>query len=852
MSFFHDAKAKMEGLIDDVKEVFEREKHSHTHLGEACHALHHHHASNRYHSFAPQRSRNAAKWFADGCSYMWAVSVALEEAKESIWILDWWLSPELYLRRPPSKNEGYRVDRMLIAAAERGVKVNIIVYKEVPSVLTLASAHTKHALEVHPNIAVFRHPDHLLNGEIVGNEILKSLEHFSFKSLSLAKLPEDSLKALYGANDDMIFYWAHHEKLCLVDRKLAFMGGLDLCFGRWDPNSHPLADTHPGDLEEILYPGQDFNNARVSDFEDVAKWQNNTLDRTKSGRMGWSDLSICLRGDVVDDLMAHFVQRWNFIYGEKYSVRKDPRYTALALEPRVFEAGYYKEDGSNAKRIGGEELSQESQGEYHHYKLHGIWDSLQNQFSGLTTRDSVEQNDPSRGIPIQLHSIANAYISVIKSSKFFIYIENQFFITATSDSQHPVRNKIGAAIVERVVLAHQNNQPYKVIVCMPSVPAFAGDLQADDSLETRAIMEYQYNSICRGGHSIMEAIEAAGVPDAKQYIRFYNLRNFDRINANSTMSAAEKQSGVSYETARKEHDDIVGAGYGGRGEDTGAVRGQHNSNYDNYQAAATHLKSNSNFDTITSTYMLNGPPLASIPWTGAPEEEIKAFISEELYIHTKVLIADDEIVICGSANLNDRSQLGDHDSEIAVVIEDPEPIDSVIAGQDVTVSKFAAGLRRQLFRKHLGLLPFQDWTRPDSNFYALDKGPNSYDWGSPSDLAVQDIFSPAFTELWDGRAKTNTEVFAKAFHCVPADHVRNWDEYDEFYGKLFVGRKGQEKKYEYGHVVEEEFPGGVEEVKAWLGRVKGSLVEMSLNFMEGVDFAKEGLTFNALTDEIYT
>jgi len=42
-----------------------------------------------------------------------------------------WLSPELYLRRPPTKYEQYRVDRMLKAAAERGVKVNIIVYKEV-------------------------------------------------------------------------------------------------------------------------------------------------------------------------------------------------------------------------------------------------------------------------------------------------------------------------------------------------------------------------------------------------------------------------------------------------------------------------------------------------------------------------------------------------------------------------------------------------------------------------------------------------------------------------------------------------------------------------------------------------
>jgi phospholipase D1/2 len=67
---------------------------------------------------------------------MWAVSVAIEEARESIWILDWWLSPELYLRRPPTTNENYRLDRMLLAAARRGVKVNIIVYKEVSAVLS--------------------------------------------------------------------------------------------------------------------------------------------------------------------------------------------------------------------------------------------------------------------------------------------------------------------------------------------------------------------------------------------------------------------------------------------------------------------------------------------------------------------------------------------------------------------------------------------------------------------------------------------------------------------------------------------------------------------------------------------
>lgn len=61
------------------------------------------------------------------------------EARESIYILDWWLSPELYLRRPPARNEQYRLDRMLQAAAERGVQIRVVVYKEVPQALTCRS-----------------------------------------------------------------------------------------------------------------------------------------------------------------------------------------------------------------------------------------------------------------------------------------------------------------------------------------------------------------------------------------------------------------------------------------------------------------------------------------------------------------------------------------------------------------------------------------------------------------------------------------------------------------------------------------------------------------------------------------
>ena len=37
----------------------------------------------------------------------------LDSAKECIFILDWWLSPEIYLRRPPAYYPEWRLDKVL-------------------------------------------------------------------------------------------------------------------------------------------------------------------------------------------------------------------------------------------------------------------------------------------------------------------------------------------------------------------------------------------------------------------------------------------------------------------------------------------------------------------------------------------------------------------------------------------------------------------------------------------------------------------------------------------------------------------------------------------------------------------
>ncbi|KAJ1956772.1 hypothetical protein IWQ62_005230 [Dispira parvispora] len=84
---------------------------------------------------------------------------------------------------------------------------------------------------------------------------------------------------------------------------------------------------------------------------------------------------------------------------------------------------------------------------------------------------------------------------------------------------------------------------------------------------------------------------------------------------------------------------------------------------------------------------------------------IKQIVTELVYVHSKIMIVDDRKVIMGSANINDRSMQGDHDSEIAILVEDKSMVDITMDGKPYKAAKFAHTLRTYLCKEHLGLLP---------------------------------------------------------------------------------------------------------------------------------------------------
>ncbi|KAG2180333.1 hypothetical protein INT44_003335, partial [Umbelopsis vinacea] len=416
---------------------------------------------HRFLSFAPIRNDAKVKWFVDGHDYYDAIAEAILAAKSEIYIADWWL----YLRRPPAENENYRLDRLLQYKAKQGVLIYVVLYKEVGLGFALNSEHSKSTLRgLHKNIFVQRHPDH---NAVTGDPL----------------------------------FWAHHEKILVVDYRLAFIGGLDLCFGRYDTHSHPLADYSVNGRANEIFPGQDYNNPRIKDFSNVQNYDATLIDRRTTPRMPWHDVAIGMVGTPARDVARHFVQRWNHVKTEKGQKR-------MSL-PFLTPKGEFVPARDETK------------------------------FKG-TCRVQVLRSSTewSQGVEREF-SIYNAYMEAISRAKHFVYIENQFFITATQPDNKLIKNNIGQAIVERIKRAHKEGKRFRVYVVIPLAPSFPGDFAASDASILRLVMHQQYASISRGGNSILERLRNANI-NPEDYISFYSLRTWDKIKSNTDYNSKFK------------------------------------------------------------------------------------------------------------------------------------------------------------------------------------------------------------------------------------------------------------------------------------------------------------------------
>ncbi|XP_069753685.1 phospholipase D1-like isoform X2 [Narcine bancroftii] len=650
----------------------------------------------RFTSFASVNEGIPSKWYVNAKFYFEDVADALENAQEEIFITDWWLSPEIFLKRPVVEGNYWRLDYVLKRKANQGVKVFVMLYKELELALGINSEYSKKTLiSLHPNIKVMRHPDHMSSS---------------------------------------VYLWAHHEKLVVVDQSVAFVGGIDLAYGRWDDDEHRLTDvgsvtrnmqshsisninlvpapvqqedeapeldgqstpakltlersdgeeeggarmkgvgkmrktfnlmkrlqrqnlepsdsvssvdsiehesgsvhslhTNVGELvgQTRFWHGKDYCNFVYKDWVQLDKPFDDFIDRYTTPRMPWHDIAAVVHGKAARNVARHFIQRWNFTKIVKAKYRPVSYPYLLPKSLSTAEEIPYQVPGSIPARV-------------------------------QVLRSAA---DWSCGIKYHEESIHQAYIHVIKTSKHFIYIENQFFISC-ADNKY-VFNEIGDAIVERILRAYWEKQRFRVYLITPLMPGFEGDIKSGGGTAIQAVMHFNYRTIARGEFSIIERLRA-------------------------------------------EMDELW-------------------MNYFSVCGLRTHAE-------------LDGK-----------------LATELIYVHSKLLIADDRTVITGSANINDRSMLGKRDSEIAVMIEDTSWVSSLMDGEEYQAGLFALRLRLHCFKLILG--GFND----------------------PS-IDVQDPISEKFfKEVWIPTSARNATIYEKVFRCLPSDHVKNNVDLAAFIAKL--------------------------------------------------------------------
>ena len=304
----------------------------------------------------------------------------------------------------------------------------------------------------------------------------------------------------------------------------------------------------------------------------------------------------------------------------------------------------------------------------------------------------------SMGLKVSENSILEAYYQLIDQSKYYIYIENQFFISKSFEDQNKpylVENKIALHLVNRILKAYRNKEKFRVYVFIPLMPGFAGEPEKSGTLQI--ILKYTFETICRNqGLSIIERLVEEMEPNGdhwEDYIAFFSLRNHALVN-------------------------------------------------------------------------------------GMPRTEL-------IYIHSKLMIVDDNYVICGSANINDRSMKGPRDSEFCALIKEKRTEYVTINGRKTKISRFGSSLRKALLAEHLGI--------------------------NKHDVRLNDPTSDELHKLIWETARNNTDLYRQIFMCYPDDY---YTKFSMIPNKNSMQNKAQEfslkKNYEekknqiIGHIV--EFP----------------------------------------------
>lgn len=716
---------------------------------------------NPHMSFAPQRSSIRASWFVDGSSYMSAVADALENATEEIYIADWWLSPEIYMKRPVISADYWRLDRILHRKATQGVKVFILLYKEVEMALGINSYYSKQRLVLtHDNIKVIRHPDHARVG---------------------------------------VFFWAHHEKIVVVDQTYAFLGGIDLCYGRWDDFRHRLIDLGSISTSSVTASIKTKSNNTYFDDNDSAISSQRSRIINNDFHDNEKPIPILEPGDKLfipsdypsnnEPISEHMkkntpeMERKNMLNKLKDNMRKGKEVVVHRL---TSTDGSAAAAGTSGLNLGVKNSTQDNK--YNQDK------KLFFSEGEIEMGKRINFEDPT---PFQTKISADYYgqakfwygkdyTNFIMKDFVFLDAPYQDLVDRTTTPRMPWHD-VGVMVIgstARDVSRHfiqrwnatklektRDNQSFPYLI-----PKSYVDIKVNEKLLTNLKLQRVTCQLVRSVSSwscgfieqdlIEQSIHDAyiqTITKAQHYIYIENQFFITlQLGVGANGYGVRNQIGETlFKRIARAHNEkktfrvyvVMPLLPGFQGDVCGtsgnALRAITHWNYASISRGKSSILARLkeigisdpseyiSFHSLRTNAVLNNCP-----------------ITELIYVHSKLLISDDRIVICGSANINDRSMIGKRDSEVAVVISDEEFEDGRMNGEKYPSGVFAGRLRKYLFREHLGLL------EPD-----------------PDRMPIN-IIDPVIDGFWNGVWKRisskNTEIYDEVFKCIPSNNVKSF------------------------------------------------------------------------------
>ncbi|KAK0393419.1 hypothetical protein QR680_000203 [Steinernema hermaphroditum] len=816
----------------------------------------------RFGSTFPTRQNSYAKWFVDGKDYMECCANMMELAREEILIADWWLSPEIYMKRPMTEGNRWRLDQILKRKAEQGVKIFILLYKEMEMALGLNSIYTKRTLQaLHPNIKVMRHPDH------------------------------------YPSTGT--FFWAHHEKLVAVDQLIAFVGGIDLCYGRWDDNRHVLTD-----MGSVQYSGKHFNTggdfsmlrgmrelaAASATLSPLGLEEDETVPRPheivdeqyeRPGSRG-SDVvdGKGLRMDRANEVVhqeapptAHDVATSDsgkvgsskrLSLGRRISLfrSKSPRKpvppqsmlqeagpptefmaSAVSKNMTLSEAAKkYKEyidSGAVAeekRRAQTPPLEKRKKGvinravtNWRHNRAKRRWKQVIDMDDATGAyelgwirlkKDTVDETDMAGSGKLWL---GKDYVNFIH--KDFVELDMPFhdFIDRGVTARMPwhdihcvVFGKSARDVARHFIqrwnatktekLKEVEEYPYLLPKSYDSVKVprtFMAMSEVADVQLVRSLSNWSA-LIDRTEDSIQQAYLSL-IANSKHFLYIENQFFVSMIGSNDVLNEVCKV--ICDRIARAHRDNETYRVYvlvpllPGFEGDVASTAGSSLQAVLNWTYRSVSRGPNSLIENLKQRGV--DDPWKYICFSSLRTHDILngRLVSELIYIHCKLLIVDDCHTIIGSANINDRSQQGNRDSEVCIVVDDTNFVESEMNGKPYRAGKFAHSLRTQLMKEHLGLL--ED---------ILKKDPKAAAFQYPIDVTdpVADSF---FNDVWCKIAANNTRIYEEVFRVSPTDLVESFAELKQWNSELPMAEYSAPKAEER------------------LRELRGSLVEFPTKFL---------------------